>query len=361
VKTLSPLVLTFSILAGAFPAAAYIEALYPLQQFISESDVIAEGVIEKVDAKRSLCTVRITKSIKGRCHYELVRLNIGPGQEWHPEAVMAKLVPGAPAVMFYNAERRAEIYVNRFFLQLSGDPTQAPERAWWTFTHIEIYCNRTFNGPVEELAMLLGDIEAGKAKPPPADPRVPVITKDAFRALPAWGQPVDPQKLPPPFVRREPLRAPKSRDPENPTGLERGLAFQYFEGSWEMLPDFDSLKPAASGVAEQFDLSKRKREAQYGLRFTGFVEIPREGTYRFTTRSLDGSKLLIGKDPVVVNDGVHAPREGSGEIVLKAGKHAITLLFFQKGDDAALDVFWEGPDLPKQRVPAAALSHPPAP
>ncbi len=349
-KTPSALVLALAILAGPFPAAAYIEALYPLQQFIAESDVIAEGVVEKVDAKRSLCTVRITKSIKGRCHYELLRLNIGAGQEWHPEAVMPQLVPGAPAVIFYNAERRAEIYVNRFFLQLSGDATQAPEKAWWTFTHIEVHCNRTFNGPVDELARMLCDIEAGKAKAPPADPRVPPITKETFRALPVWGQPVDPQKLPAPFVRHDPVRAPKARDPENPSGLEKGLFFQYFEGNWERLPDFDTLQPAASGVVGLVDLSQRKRDAQFGIRFRGFIEIPREGSYRFTLKSVDGSALLIGKDEVAANDR-------AGEILLKAGKHALTVLYFQKSGQPALDVLWEGPDLPKQKVPAAALSH----
>jgi len=355
------LALASALLAGALPAAAYIEALYPLQQFIAESEVIAEGVIEKVDAKRSLCNVRITKSIKGRCHYELVRLNIGVGQEWHPGAVMPQLVVGAPAVIFYNAERRAEIYVNRFFLQLSGDAGQPADKAWWSFNHIEVHCNRTFNGSAEELSKLLVDVQAGKSKPPPADPKAPVITKETFLALPVWGSRVDPDKLPAPFVRHDPTRPRKSRDPENPLGLEKGVAFQYYEGTWEGLPDFDALKPAASGVVEQFDLSKRKRDEQYGLRFSGFIDIPRDGSYRFFTTSDDGSKLMIGKEEVVSNDGVHTPRETAGEILLKAGKHAVTLLFFQNGGGATLEVLWEGPDLPKQKVPAAALSHSPAP
>src|SRR6185436_4973453 len=225
------LLVAAAVLAIAFPAAAYIETLYPLQQFIAESEVIAEGVIEKVDAKRSLCHVRITKSLKGRCHYEIVRLNIGAGQEWHPEAVMPHLVVGAPAVIFYNAERKAEIYVNRFFLQLSGDAHQAPEKAWWTFTHIEVHCNRTFNGTTEELAKLLGEVDAGRAKPPAPDPKTPPITKDTFKALPIWGQAVDPDKLPAPFVRRGAAPAPRAREPENPSGLEKGVAFQYFEGT----------------------------------------------------------------------------------------------------------------------------------
>lgn len=350
-------VLAAPLLAGA----TYIDALYPLQQFIAESEVIAEGVVEKADPKKGIATVRITKSIKGRCHYEIVRMNIGVGQEWHPEVVFPHLVEGAPAVLFYNADRRAEIYLNRFFLQFSGDSGQSADKAWWSFTHIEVHCNRTFNGTAEELARLLQEVQAGKVKPPPADPRAPVITKDAMKALPVWGQPVDPAKLPAPFVRRDPMKPRKARDPENPQGLAKGLAFRYYEGTWEALPEFGTLKPVATGVAEQVDLSKRRRDEQYGLRFTGYLDIPREGVYRFHVNSDDGSKVYIGADEVVSNDGCHAPQEVSGEIALKAGRHPITLEYFQNGGGATLEFTWEGPDLPKQKVPRAALAHIPAP
>jgi hypothetical protein len=148
-------------------------------------------------------------------------------------------------------------------------------------------------------------------------------------------------------VRLDPVRAPKARDPENPPGLEKGLSFQYFEGAWDRLPDFDAFKPAASGITEQFDLSQRKRDQQYGLRFTGFIEIPREGSYRFIIKSQESSRLLIGKEEVAVGS----------DVLLKAGKHAITLCFVQKSAEGSLEVLWEGPDVPKQKVPATALSH----
>src|SRR5262245_45237055 len=272
---LSTVVLAAALLAGAQPAAAtYIDTLYPLQQFIAESEVIAEGVVEKTDAKKGICTVRVTKSIKGRCHYELVRMNIGVGQEWHPDVVFPHLVAGAPAVIFYNAERRAEIYVNRFFLQFSGDVAAPADKAWWSFTHIEVHCNRTFNGTTEELARLLLDVQAGKAKPPPADPKAPAISRESMKSLPVWGAAVSPDRLPAPFVRHDPTKPRKSRDAENPHGLAKGLALQYYEGIWDALPDFTALKPVATGVSEQVDLSKRKREEQYALRFTGFIDVP---------------------------------------------------------------------------------------
>ena len=49
------------------------------------------------------------------------------------------------------------------------------------------------------------------------------------------------------------------------------------------------------------------------------------------------------------------------EEALKAGKHPFTLIYFQNGGGATLELQWEGPDLPKQKVPAAALSHLPSP
>src|SRR5437764_11739346 len=100
------------LFAGIGTASAYIESLYPLAQFLSESEGIAEGTIEKVDVKNKTCFVRISRSLKGKCRYEIVRMNIGSGQEWHPDVVMKHLIVGAPALMFYT-QGRAEIYVNR--------------------------------------------------------------------------------------------------------------------------------------------------------------------------------------------------------------------------------------------------------
>ncbi len=344
--------------AVAAPAAgAYIEAIYPLQNVINESEVIALGEIEKVDPKNKTAVMKVTKTLKGKCDYDRVRMNIGCGQDWHPDAIMKHFAVGAPALIFYNGERRAEAYVSRFFFQLYGDAGAPPDKAWWNFTHIEVRMNRTFNGTVSELDQLVSDVLTGKRKAPSPDPRLPIITRNDAKALPAHGEPaVDEASLPPPFAKRDPARKPKPREAESPAGAVRGgLAYEYYEGAWTELPDFDALKPAAAGVAETIDLSKCARQEQVGLRFRGWIEVPRDGDYIFTTVSDDGSKLFIGRTEVVSNDGLHAPQEVAGEIPLKAGKHSITLLFFENSGGKQLDVFWEGPDLPKQPIPSSAL------
>lgn len=188
---------------AAMPAEPYIEQVYPLQQFMAESEVIATGVVDRMDERNKTAVVRIEKSLKGKCAYPEIKMNLSAGQDWHPQVVMRHMVKGAPAVMFYNAERRGEIYINRFFMQLYGDAAAAPERTWWTFTHIEIRCNRTFNGPAPELAKLVADVVAGKAKAPAPDPKVPAIAKEHVLELPPHGQPVEEAKLPASFRKRD--------------------------------------------------------------------------------------------------------------------------------------------------------------
>jgi hypothetical protein len=181
--------------------APYVEALYPLAQVLSESEIIAEAVVEKVDATNKVATAKVTKSLKGKCGYETLRMNFSGGQEWHPEAIMKHVVVGQPMLIFYNAERRAEGYVNRFFFQLYGDAGAPPDKAWWTYTHIEIRMNRTFNGTVAELSDLVSKIQGGQAQAPAPNAKLPPISRDTVRALPAPGEAVDETALPAPFLK----------------------------------------------------------------------------------------------------------------------------------------------------------------
>jgi len=343
-----------------FSGHAYVEALYPLQQVLAESFVIAEGVVESHDPAKKIATVKVGKTIKGKCTYDIIRITYGGGQFWHPEAVPKHFVKGAPTLIFYNEGRQAEMYMNRFFIQLYGDAGAPPDKAWWSMTHIEIRMNRTFNGTVEELTDTVQKVLAGKMKPPPPDAKIGPIDKPHVAALPAYGEPVDEAKLPAPFVKRA-SKVAKPRDAENPAGVGKGLAFQYYEGTWTALPEFDKLTPAKSGTFERPALQAANRPENFALRFTGFIDIAKEGLYTFYTNSNDGSALFIGTTRVVNNDHHHGVVEQSGEIALKPGKHAITVTYFQAGGSQTLEVSWEGPELQKQPLPAAVLFRPATP
>src|SRR5260370_24739031 len=92
--------------------------------------------------------------------------------------------------------------------------------------------------------------------------------------------------------------------------------FAYYEGTWDMVPDFSKLKPADTGIGAAFDLSAAKRDHDYALKFEGFFKAERDGTYRFALSSDDGSKLSVDGKPVVDNDGEHATKAATGTVKL---------------------------------------------
>lgn len=134
-----------------------------------------------------------------------------------------------------------------------------------------------------------------------------------------------------------------------------GLNYEYYEGRWNRLPQFAKFTPAAIGQATGFDLAVRLRDAQFALRFTGYIEVPTDGIYTFYLKSDDGSRLLIGTDAVVDNDGLHAAEERRGEVLLHAGRHPLTIEYFQAGGELALEISYEGPGLPRQALPNTVL------
>ena len=121
-------------------------------------------------------------------------------------------------------------------------------------------------------------------------------------------------------------------------GAPRGVNYEYYEGDWNKLPDFDELQPAATGTDPYFDIKVRKRNDHFGLRFKAFVNIPEDGTYLFTTTSDDGSQLFVGEKRVVDNDGLHGMDTRKGKIQLTKGMHPITVTMFEKGGGEGLVV-----------------------
>ncbi len=145
------------------------------------------------------------------------------------------------------------------------------------------------------------------------------------------------------------------RDPENPAGATPGIAFEYFEQTWDFLGDFNALIPTLTGVTDDIDLDEAVRADDYLLRFTGFLSAPTDGEYTLYTASDDGSQLLIGDRLVVDNDSIQSVQERSGTIGLKAGLHVIAVGYFERTGDAALSASWAGPGFSKTEIPAAAL------
>jgi mono/diheme cytochrome c family protein len=136
--------------------------------------------------------------------------------------------------------------------------------------------------------------------------------------------------------------------------IAANVNFAYYEGSWQKLPDFSTLKPKTEGQASGFDVGVRQKNDGFGIRFTGFIHLPKGGDYQFFLGSDDGSQLRIDGKQIILNDGVHPHSVKDGKARLKAGVHDVLVDYFEGGGEESLSVEIQGPGLLKQ--PLASIT-----
>jgi len=159
-------------------------------------------------------------------------------------------------------------------------------------------------------------------------------------------------------VSRRTFRKVTPRPSATPGPTEPGCLVQTYRGRWKKLPDWSALVPDVEGPAKAVSLEVRPRNEHFGLQFTGFVQVPEDGIYRFTLRSDDGAALYVGDEAVINNDGLHGLVEKSGEIALAAGLHPTRVDYFNGPGDRHLGVWIEGPGLRKQGLGPNVLRRP---
>ncbi|HUN65035.1 MAG TPA: alpha-L-fucosidase [Bacteroidota bacterium] len=122
--------------------------------------------------------------------------------------------------------------------------------------------------------------------------------------------------------------------------VAEGVRYSYFEGDWDSLPDFSKLKPVVTDTAAVIGVQIRRRDEFFGCRFTGYLDVPVTGVYRFDLSSDDGSRCLVGGKVVVDNDGLHGSTLKTGFAALARGLHPLTVDYFNKtgGRECVLSV-----------------------
>jgi hypothetical protein len=120
-----------------------------------------------------------------------------------------------------------------------------------------------------------------------------------------------------------------------------GFNYSYYEGNWNALPDFNTIKAIKSGKGSMDIGAIKNRDDHFAIRFDGFINIRKQGNYTFFLSSDDGSKLYINGNLVVDNDGSHGKTEKSGTVKLGIGKHRIVIEYFDNINDEALELDYQ--------------------
>ena len=123
--------------------------------------------------------------------------------------------------------------------------------------------------------------------------------------------------------------------------LKKGINLKVFLGKISTLDDFSKLKFSKELVVQKIAIPEDKTLIDfYGLEFNGYIDIKEDGIYTFFTSSDDGSRLYIGDQLIVDNDGIHGLITNSGKVALKKGKHQILVKYFEGnyGEELKIEV-----------------------
>jgi len=137
---------------------------------------------------------------------------------------------------------------------------------------------------------------------------------------------------------------------------QQGVNYEYYEGSWSALPNFNALTAITTGTGAGFSLAPRSRNDNFAFRFTTTLTLASGGNYTFYTTSDDGSQLFVNGAQVVNNDGLHGPQERSGSINLPTGEHSLVVTFFERTGGESLNVQYAGPGISKRSLSGSILS-----
>jgi predicted alpha/beta superfamily hydrolase len=119
-----------------------------------------------------------------------------------------------------------------------------------------------------------------------------------------------------------------------------GFHYAYYEGQWNKLPDFKTLKPVKTGITDStFNIDKFPRQNNFGLLIEGYMQVQEDGYYLFGLDSDDGSKLYFNNQLLIDFDGLHGSGDGKSYILpLQKGFYPIRIEYFQKDGGRKLDL-----------------------
>jgi len=144
----------------------------------------------------------------------------------------------------------------------------------------------------------------------------------------------------------------------NTGNVQQGLQLKKF--NLESPRSTDELENAVAQktiIASNISINDTLRRENTELIYEGFIKIPADGMYIFYLSSDDGSKLLIDKETVINNDGLHGDDEAAGKIALKKGYHSIKLLYFNATGGAGLQLLYGLEGSEKKKIPSALFYH----
>jgi len=124
------------------------------------------------------------------------------------------------------------------------------------------------------------------------------------------------------------------------------VRYDLYQGNWNKLPDFPTLKPVISGKPGEGLISldpAKSLNGGFGMVYDADFTVQQEGDYQFTLTSDDGSALVMDGETIIATFGVGQRKTESRKERLDAGLHSFKVLYFNADGKSALTLSVKGP------------------
>ena len=174
-------------------ADAFIERYISLQEVVSSCSNIVSGEVKTVSENRLTATINVKEDILGYSGLKEIKINLAIGQRRQgstPRMMIKHFKAGEPIVIFYQKKAghiNSVGHTDKTWFQCKtyvGTSSKWRGR-WWTFTHVEIYMNRTYDGKTSGLLKLVRKmtVEHEEVLDAPIAPTFDEAPSDAIKIL----------------------------------------------------------------------------------------------------------------------------------------------------------------------------------
>ena len=141
-----------------------------------------------------------------------------------------------------------------------------------------------------------------------------------------------------------------------------GVNYSFFSLPGEKnMPSFISKIPVGKGACYEIGLNtpeinnlKNQFKTDYGICFTGWLEIDSDANYTFRIWSDGGYRLYINSTLITENN-ILSGSNSEGTIRLTKGSYPFTIEYFTHDKSGSLDLYYEAPGMPIRFVPGDKL------
>jgi hexosaminidase len=145
--------------------------------------------------------------------------------------------------------------------------------------------------------------------------------------------------------------------PVTAAGVAPGLAAGYYKGFFKGASGITHGAADSSFVIQSVSVPASVKAPSFAIKYRGYIDVPQDGVYTFYLTCDDSGILNVANRETVNNDGMHSPKEKSGQVALKKGLQPFTLDFVEGGGGYTLKLQYSINGNERADVPESWFKH----